>query len=135
MAYWTTAGSGSASASVTNPDPVTLAPGSATGFLYPGTSADVSLTIANPNPFSVNVPSLVLDAGQGPGGFGVDSGHSGCGLSALSYTTQTNGGAGWTVPANATSWPLDLANAVSLSTAAATDCQGATFNVFLAVGS
>jgi hypothetical protein len=133
-AYWTTGGSGSASASVTNPDPVSIAPGSATGFLYPGTSADLAVSITNPNPFSVNLPSLVLDTGQGSGGFGVDGSHSGCTLSALSYATQSNGGAGWTVPANATNWPLDLANAVSLSTAAVTECQGASFKVYLAVG-
>jgi ABC-type transport system substrate-binding protein len=135
VAYWTTAGSGSASASVKNPDPVSIASGAPTGFLYPGTSADLAITITNPNPVPVNLPSLVRDTGQGSGGFGVDGAHSACGVSALAYTTQSNGGAGWTVPANATNWPLDLANAVSLSTAAATECQGASFKVYLAVGS
>ena len=33
------------------------------------------------------------------GGFAVDAGHSGCTLGTLSYTTQTNGGSGWNVPA------------------------------------
>jgi hypothetical protein len=134
IAYWTTSGSGSAAASVRNPDPVTIAAGSPTGFLYPGTSADLAVSITNPNPFSVNLPSLVRDTGQGSGGFGVDGSHSACGVSALSYTTRANGGSGWTVPANAVNWPLDLANAVSLSTAADTECQGASFKVYLAVG-
>jgi hypothetical protein len=120
---------------VTNPDPVSIEPGSPSGSLYPGTSADLALTITNPNPFPVNVPSLVRDTGEGSAGFAVDGSHSGCDVAALSYATQANGGSGWTVPANATGWPLDLANAVTLSTAAATACQGASFKVFLAVGS
>lgn len=137
LGYWTSTGSGSASASVSNPDPVTLAPGSPTGLLYPGTLADVAVEITNPNPFPVNVPSLVLDTGRGSGGFAVDGGLSGCGVSALSYTTQDNGGLGWTVPAAGTppELSLDLADAIGLATGAATECQGATFTIYLAVGS
>ena len=43
---------------------------------------------------------------------------------------QSNGGAGWFVLAGAT-LDLDLTNAVDLTTAAATECQGATFTVYL----
>ncbi len=134
LAYWTSTGTGAAAASVANPDPLTLSNGSPTAFLFPGTSADVAVEITNPNPFSVNVPSLVLDTSQGEDGFGVDPGHSACDVSALTYATQDNGGGGWMVPANATGWPLDLTGAVSLATSAGTECQGASFTVYLAVG-
>jgi hypothetical protein len=133
VAYWTAAGGGEAQATVTSPDPVTLSAGTPTAFLYPGTSADVAVNITNPNPFQVRVPSLVLDIGEGDNGFAVDSGHSGCTLSALSYVPQTNGGNGWDVAASSTR-VLDLANAVSLATSAANECQGATFTVYLKVG-
>ena len=56
------------------------------------------LTVTNPNPGQIRVGSLALDTSQGTGGFAVDGGHSGCGLATLSFATQTNGGAGWTVP-------------------------------------
>ena len=137
FAFWTSSGSGSASASVTNPDPVTISAGTPTAYLYPGTSADVSLRITNPNSFPVNVPSLVL-TNEGTGGFDVDGSNPGCVLSALSYPNlQDNGGPGWTVPGtNALNnyLDVDLANAVHLSTSAATECQGLTFKVYLAVG-
>jgi hypothetical protein len=127
---------------VKSPDPLTLSPATATGYLYPGTvpadpwaSADVAVEISNPNDFSVNVPSLVLDTGEGTGGFDVDGSNPGCNLSALSFTTQDAGGSGWMVPANASNWPLDLADAIHLAPSAASACQGRTFKVYLAVGS
>jgi hypothetical protein len=64
----------------------------------------------------------------------VDAAHPGCVVSTLSFTTQTNGGAGWTVPGNG-SLPLTLASALSMSTSAANACQGATFTVYLKVAS
>ena len=137
VAYWTGAGSGSSSSTVANADPVTISAGTPTAYLYPGTSADVSLRITNPNSFPVNVPSLVL-TNEGTGGFDVDGSNPGCVLSALSYPNlQDNGGPGWTVPGtNALNnyLDVDLTNAVHLSTSAATECQGLMFKVYLAVG-
>jgi hypothetical protein len=81
----------------------------------------------------VRVGSLALDTSQGTGGFAVDAAHSGCAVSALAFTTQTNGGAGWTVPGSG-SLPVTLTAAVSMSTSAGNACQGATFTVYLQVG-
>jgi hypothetical protein len=56
----------------------------------------------------------------------------------LSFTTQTNLGAGWTVPGKVGavngSLSITLTAALAMSTAAANACQGATFTVFLAAG-
>ena len=138
VAFWTSTGDGTAAATVANPNPVTISAGTPTGYLYPGTSADVSLRITNPNPFPVNVPSLVL-TNEGTGGFDVDGSNPGCVLTALSYPNlQTNGGPGWTVPGtNAVNnyLDVDLANAVHMSTSAASECQGLTFKGRSAVGS
>ena len=130
-AYWTTGGSGAGSATAgAATNNLTLTPGTATTSLYPATSGDVALSIANGNPYVALVGSLALDTGRGTNGVSVDGGHSGCDVAALSYTTQTNGGAGWFVPAGST-LSLDLANAVSLGTGADSACQGATFTLFL----
>jgi hypothetical protein len=94
----------------------------------------VVLTVTNPNAGEVRVGSLALDLSQGTGGFGVDGGHAGCGLTSLSFATQTNGGAGWTVPASGT-LPVTLTNALSMGTGAANACQGATFSVYLKAAS
>jgi hypothetical protein len=129
-AYWTLGGSGSGSVGIETVASVTLTPGTPTTDLYPGMSGDVAVSIANGNTFQAYVGSLVLDASQGTNGFSVIGGLPGCDPSALSYTVQSNGGAGWFIPAGGT-LDLDLANAVDLGTGAATECQGATFVVYL----
>ena len=127
---WSTTGGGTGSSSAGTAAAATLSAGTPSSSLYPGGSADLPVSITNPNPHRIFVGSLVLDSAQGTGGFGVDGSHAGCALSAVSYTTQTNGGAGWFVAASST-LDLHLANAVTLSTAAVSACQGATFTVFL----
>jgi hypothetical protein len=92
-----------------------------------------TVSVVNGNPGRIVVGSLLLDTGQGTNGFSVDGGHSGCNLAALGYTTQTNGGAGWSVAGSST-LPLDLSGAVSLSTSAVSACQGAQVTVYLQAG-
>jgi hypothetical protein len=130
---WSASGGGTGSSPVGSAAAVTLSAGSPAGALFPGQSADVAVSIANPNAHRVFVGSLALDTAQGTGGFAVDAGHAGCGLAALTYTTQTNGGAGWFVAAGS-SLDVQLANAVALGAGAASACQGATFTVYLQAG-
>jgi hypothetical protein len=133
-AYWSVTGGGAATAATASPSLLTLAPATPTAQLYPGGQATVVLTVTNPNPGEVRVGSLALDVSQGTGGFAVDGGHAGCGLASLSFATQTNGGAGWTVPGSGT-LPVTLTNALSMGTGAANACQGATFSVYLKAAS
>lgn len=135
IAYYSATGNGSGTASVGSPAPLSIAAKTPTaGLLYPGGSGEVDATVSNPNPFKVRINSLVL----GGGGIGVDSAHSGCDTSALHFTTQTNGGSGWNVPAKvgATNGTLDLAlaGAIAMDTSAANACQGATFTISLVTG-
>jgi hypothetical protein len=112
---------------------VTLGPATPTTPLYPGRAGDVAVVVDNPNPHQVFIGSLALDPAQRDDGFAVDGAHGGCDVDELSFDTQTNGGAGWFVPAGA-SVALDLTDAVAMTTSAASDCQGATFTVFLKAG-
>jgi hypothetical protein len=133
IAYFTSRGAGAGTASVATAQSVTISAGTAGTQLFPGGSADVALSISNPNAFAVRISSLQLDASQGVAGFGVDGGHTGCNLGSLGFTTQTNSGSGWTVPANG-SIGLDLVNAVSMNATAVNACQNATFRVYLKAG-
>jgi hypothetical protein len=133
--YWSGLGGGTGVGLTGTTAPLALSPGAATATLLPGGQSGVVLSMANPNPVGEKVSSLVLDPAQGTGGFGVDPAHGGCTLTSLSFSTQTNGGAGWTVPAkvgavNGT-LVVTLAAALSMSTAAVNACQGATFTVYL----
>ena len=135
IAYYSSAGHGSGSASVASPDPLSIAAGApTTNLLYPGGSGEVDATVSNPNPFPLRINSLVL----GSGGIGVDSAHSGCDTSALHFTSQSNGGAGWDVPAHVGttdgSLDLQLTGSISMDTSAANACQGAIFTISLATG-
>ncbi len=71
VAYYSSAGHGSGSASVASPDPLSIAAQTPTAnLLYPGGSGELDATVSNPNPISVRINSLVL----GSGGIGVDAG-------------------------------------------------------------
>ena len=134
-AYWTGSGSGTGDGTSATTAPVTVSPGTATANLYPGGTADVVLTVSNPNLSEVRIGSLALDTSQGAGGFGVDAGHSGCAVETFGFTDQTGA---WTIPAkvgvvNGT-LAVTLTNALAMSLGAADACQGATASVYLVAG-
>ena len=137
-AYWGGAGAGTGSGATGTTVAVTLSAGTPTEMLYPGAQTDVMLSVSNPNQSPVRIGSLSLATTQGTGGFAVDAGHSGCAVATLTFTTQTNSGAGWTLPAkidgvNGT-LPITLPGALAMGSGAADACQGATFTVYLAAG-
>lgn len=138
VAYWGGTGGGTGTAETGDVVPVSLSAGTPTANLRPGATSHVVLTATNSNGSPVRISSLALDTTQGVGGFAVDAGHSGCDVGALSFTTQTNGGSGWTIPGraglvNGTS-DITLSNAIGMSASAANACQGATFTVYLVAG-
>lgn len=133
VARWTAGGGGTGSAATGTTQAVTLSPATAAAQVFPGGQTGVVLSITNPNPGSVRLGSLALDPTQGSGGFAVDGTHASCGVSSLTFTAQTNGGAGWTVPGTS-SLPVTLANSLAMNTSAASACQGATFTVYLRAG-
>jgi hypothetical protein len=139
LAYWRTSGTGSGAATTGVAVAVTLSPGTPALTLYPGGAADVTLIVSNANRTAVLVGSLVLDPTQGTSGFGVDAAHSACATSALSFTTQTNGGAGWLVPAKTGitngALAIDLPDSLTMNVGAVDACQGAQFAVYLVAGS
>ena len=135
VAFWKSGGSGTGASATGDALPLVLTPATPSAQLFPGGQAGVKVDITNLNLASIHVGSLVLDVAQGTGGFSVDAGHAGCDVSSLGFATQSNGGAGWTVPAKVGqvngSLPLTLANAVTMGPGAANACQGATFTVYL----
>jgi hypothetical protein len=136
--YWSSAGVGADSGATGTTSAVDLSPGSPTANLYPGGVANVVLTISNPNANPVHIGSLALDLNQGTSGFAVDAGHVGCGVSTLRFTADTNGGAGWTVPAKVGevngSLPVTLTNSLTMGEDAVNACQGAIATVYLTAG-
>ncbi len=134
-AYWTKSGTGAGTGQNGTIVAISLSPGTPTAALYPGGSTSVVLTATNTNTSPVRIGALQLDTARGTNGFAVDAGHSGCSVAALSYTTQNNGGSGWTIPArvgavNGT-LAITLTSSLAMSTSAANACQGATFTVYL----
>jgi hypothetical protein len=131
--WFSSVGHGTGSADAAAIQAITLSPATETTPLYPGADGDVSLTVANPNGVSVKIPSLVLDTSQGTNGLSVDAGHLGCSLSGVQFNAA-NATIAWTVPANATAYPIDIASGVTLLASADNACQSATFTVYLKVG-
>lgn len=135
--YWSGPGSGSISETDGTIQTISVSPGTASGQLYPGAAEDVALSFSNPNPFAVQVGSVSLDTSTGTGGFVLDTSHASCNVSALAFTNQTNGGAGWSVPSRVGSrngsLALDLPGALTMSSGATNACQGAIFTFYLTV--
>jgi hypothetical protein len=129
---------GSASAILGTAQAISVSHATASGQLYPGAAVDVTLSLSNPNPLSVTVSSLSLNRSRGNGGFAVDRSHSACNVSALAFTSQTNGGAGWSVPPRIGSrngtLAVDLHDALTMDTEATNACREATFTFYLTDG-
>jgi hypothetical protein len=137
-AIWGGSGHGTGSASTGTVVSLTLSPGTPLAGLYPGGRADVVLTIHNPNSAQVRVSSLSLDSARAGGGYAADAEHAGCAVTTFGFATQTNGGAGWTVPSHDSAaagvLSVTLADALSMDVGAANACQGVTVTVYLTAG-
>ena len=121
-AAWTAGGTGSGAAKAGTAKALTTsdATASVVDLLYPSGSADVAVTIDNPNPYAVTVTSV---AGNGA----ITSGNATCDASnGVSFTDQT--GLTLTVPANDHLTHV-FANAASMSNASVDACQGQTFTI------
>ena len=124
-AYIHSTGSGSGTASVTNLSAVTITSSTATPStaLLPGTSADATFRITNPNSVSLTIVSVVangsLSATGAVGCTGVNS--------AVTFSDQS--GLSILVPANATNYAIDLPSAVAMGSSSSNSCQGATFDI------
>jgi hypothetical protein len=134
FAYWSGAGSGTATTVLANTETLSFEPGVPTAQLYPGGDTGVEIVAVNPNPYFIQIGSMSLDVDEGVP-FKVDAGHSGCDLSVLSFVPQDNEAAGWEVPPRAGTTDgrltINMASALVMSTSASDACQGATFSVHL----
>lgn len=122
-AYFTSQGSGTASASTGSLQGITIqaATGTVSTPLIPGGTGDVILQIKNTNSYAVTLISVV-----GNGTITADAGHSGCTTTGVTFTGQTS--LTTNIPANATT-PVDLSGAASMSNSSSNGCQGATFSI------
>lgn len=127
MAYFTSVGQGSGTATSGTVTAITLSAGTPAGALYPGGTADVAISVSNPNPISLHIPSLELAPG------GISSDKAGCDVAKVHFAQQDNGGSGWDAPAGGST--IAPSPMISMDADAANACQGATFAVHLQVGS
>ena len=141
LAYWVGPGSGTATTIVPSPEQLVVGEGTPQASLAPGRDASVALVTTNPNPYFVTIDALDLDttAEDGVAGFEVDTGHSGCDLSALHFVPQPPPigifGPGWRVPPKVADTDgvlaIELAGALTMDADADNACQGADFTVHL----
>lgn len=128
-AVWSGSGTGSGTATTGTTQKLTLSPGEVTPSLYPGGTADIAVTVSNPNPSPVRVTSFVLRTSEGTSGFAVDPG---CSPGSLRFTERSGA---WTIPprVNGTDGTLQvvLPNSLSMLVNAPTGCQGTTATVYL----
>lgn len=136
FAYFSTSGTGAGTAESAELSALTILPASASPStaLLPGTTADLVLSVTNPN----QMPLTIVAVSQG-GGVSVVGG-SGCTADSAWPTTLGNSGVSIpsvtglniSVPGGATQ-VIHLAAAASMTTASAAGCEGATFQIPITV--
>jgi hypothetical protein len=128
-AAWTTSGSGSGTVSARSASALVVADGHVSNTLYPNGTADLVVTVNNPNAYNVNVTSIVqgaLASGSATTA-AISDNAGGCTASTVTYTPPA-GGVNFVVGAGAT-YTVTLHNVISMSNGAEDACQGATFTV------
>ena len=129
FAAWTASGSGTATASAGTAQTLSIdSPSTATG-LYPTGAVDVQVRVTNPNQYAVTVTEIKQTAGQA---ISVDSGHSTCDVTSVTFDDAGGANLNLRVPAGASA-TTTLTSAVAMSNAANDACQGATFTVPLSL--
>jgi Putative metal-binding motif len=125
VAEWLANGSGSGYAKAANAQNLTTSTAVASGTLYPGGTGDMALSVNNPNPYPVTVTSVV---GAGP----IVSSSPACNANGhgVSFTNQT--GLSLVVPAQGSA-SFVLADSVTMAESSANECQGATFEIPVAL--
>ena len=134
VAFWTSTGTGSGTATVGTTTPLTITPVTFTGPLYPGgTAATSSIKINNPGASSVQVANVVLDTSLPASGNGALSGIGGlpAGCLAADFTFNANIASPITIAAGGsatvTTGTLSMANTAVNQDA----CKGATPTIYL----
>ncbi len=109
---------------------ITASGATLSGSLYPGSTADLVVTLANPYPASALTVTGVT-AGTDPitvtGGSGCTAGNAAVGVTPPASITPSS------VPAGSTGTQITLLGAVKMDAGAANGCQSATFTVPLEI--
>ncbi len=116
-AAWSALGVGNGTAASGSPKALGIS-ATVSGTLYPGASADVLVTVSNPNSTPVTVQSLALA--------GTVTASAGC--STPGVTVSIPASTTLVVPAGGNA-SLSVANGIAMTTASSSNCQGATFTI------
>jgi hypothetical protein len=122
LAAWTATGSGSGYAQATSAQDLSTNATATVADLYPGANGDLFIDIVNPNPY----PVLVTDIARTADPITSDAGALCDGSTGVSMADLT--GLSLAVPANGHQ-TFNLNNAVAMSNASHTSCQGAVFTI------
>jgi hypothetical protein len=124
FALWSATGSGDGSAKAYSAQAITatavVSPTATTGLYPGGTAADLSFTLANPNPYGVSF--------SGWSGASITS-VSGSGCAASDFDVVASGSVANSAGANATAATGSLPAVLSMKSTAGDNCQGVTVKV------
>ncbi len=132
-AAWTSSGAGTGSVAARTASALVVADGHVANTLYPTGTADLVVTLTNNNAYNVSVSAITLGAlasgSPTAAAISVDSGHSTCNVSTVTYSAPTITTDSLVVAGNGGTYTVTLHNAVAMANGANDNCQGATFTV------
>ena len=122
-AYWRTTGSGSGAASVGTVQSVTVlaASGTPASLLVPGASAELVLSISNPNSYALTLTGIA------PNGTITVSGGSGCTAVNSGVSVSTLSGLSLSISAGTST--VRIPAGIQMTSGSASGCQSADFQV------
>ena len=124
-AYVNSTGSGAGVAAVAQDPPLTMvaATGTPDSLLFPGHSADLTMTLDNPNDFALQIISIAPDPARPVTATGGEGECTNTGVAVVAQTGLD------VLVASGNGVVVHLPQAVSMGTNSESGCQGATFDV------
>ncbi len=120
-AYWSVTGSGTGTAAATTATPLVVSTITPVSGLYPGATLQGTLTVANPNPFAVQVTAITFAPAT------ADAEHAGAGCSPTGVTLAATVSTVSPVTVAAKSTGQTVAFTATMTGDSPDACQGATF--------
>lgn len=120
-ALWTASGNGNGEARSRSAIALTVAAGTASAQLYPGSTGDVVFTVTNPNPYRVSVTAWSGASVTGT------SDSVNCPASNFSLNSGSFGAA--TIDGGGASATVTVTGGITMNSAAGNGCQGVTVTV------
>jgi hypothetical protein len=132
FAAWTASGNGTGQSKAIARQALTVEASVASEQLYPGATADVVMTVKNPNPYPISLSSIYSNGTIVPGNAGCTAENDGVSFAAA-WAAPTKKALTGIVLAGKSSYELTIKDGIAMSNDSVDACSASTFTVPVAI--